>query len=227
MKLLLAGDVASGRVFEWGKSAYWRCDPEQVARGRMLELAAHELLKPADLKSRICKVAPKVSPKTAQLALKKLGAENRFLEKEGKTASVSGVIDLQHPEPYLERKIAAVLKAVGIERSPERIRALLGTEVEAGAPAATGVREAADKMFAAMNRIAFAPGTTVTFYLLRQQPELAHLPKKIFDEGALLLQQERRALLSAHGYAARLPAEERDQLVTDGSGNYYVSIYAR
>jgi hypothetical protein len=186
-------------------------------------------LKPAALKSRICKGTPAISPKIAQLVFKKLVAEKRFLEKETKIPAVSGVIDMKQPGPYLELKIAAVLKTVGIERSVDRVRALLAADIEApaAAPASTEVSEVADRMFAATNRIAFAPGTTVTFYLLRQQPELAHIPKKIFDEAALLLQQQRRALLSAHGYAARVPAEEREQLVTDGFGNYYVSIYKR
>ena len=81
-------------------------------------------------------------------------------------------------------------------------------------------------MFAAMNELAFAPGTTVTFYRLRQRPELASIPKEIFDKAALLLQQERRALLAVHDHAARLPKEQQDEFVTDGLGTYYVSIYA-
>jgi hypothetical protein len=228
VKQLLAEDVSSARVFAWGKSAYWRLDPERVARDRLLELAARELLKPPTLKSRTCKGPPAISPKTVQLVFKKLLAEQRFLEKEDKTASLPGVIDRNHPELYLERKFAAILKAVGIERSPERIRAL-AAEIDSPAPKLpmAGVRETADKIFAAMNRIAFAPGTTVTFYLLRQQPELAHIPKEVFDEAALLLQQDRRALLMGHDFAAALPADQQERLVSDGFGNFYVSIYAR
>jgi hypothetical protein len=89
------------------------------------------------------------------------------------------------------------------------------------------VQEVAAKIFDAMNRIAFSPGTTVTFYRLRQQPELAHVPKAIFDEAALLLQHDRKALLSLHDHASALPAEERERFVTDGLGTYYVSIYSR
>jgi len=229
VKQLLAPDVASGRVFDWGKSAYWRLGPEQIARERALELAGGELLKPAALRSRICKGPPAISSKVAQLVFKKLVAEKRFLEKEAKIPAVSGVIDVKQPGPYLELKLTAVLNTVGIERSPDRIRALLAAEIEAppAAPPATEVPEVADRMFAAMNRIAFAPGTTVTFYLLRQQPELAHIPKKIFDEAALLLQQERRALMMVHDFAAALPADQQERLVTDGLGRFYVSIYAR
>jgi hypothetical protein len=78
-----------------------------------------------------------------------------------------------------------------------------------------------------MNQLAFSAGATVTFYRLRQHPELADIPKLIFDRAALLLQTERRALLSVHDHAAGLPAEEREGFVTDGLGKFYVSIYAR
>jgi hypothetical protein len=226
VKLLLQEEVAEGRIFEWGKSTYWHLHPEELARKRLVDLAGRECLSKSVLAKRAAEVVPKISSKTVQLMVKKLIAEERFLAKENKTPNIPGIIDVSHPELYLELKIDAILKSIGIERSPARIRLLLAPEIDVPTPPAD-VREVADQMFAVMNRLAFAPGTTVTFYLLRQQPELAHIPKAIFDGAALLLQQDRRALLSAHGYAGSIPADERDQLVTDGFGNYYVSIYAR
>jgi hypothetical protein len=127
-----------------------------------------------------------------------------------------------HTEAYLSAEIARLLKLYGRERPASRIQALLSPE-----PESQTVHEAAAKIFDAMNRIAFSPGTTVTFYRLRQQPELAHIPKAIFDEAALLLQHERKALLSLHDHAPALSEEERERFVTDGLGTYYVSIYAR
>ena len=230
VKLLLAEDVASGRVFNWGKSAFWNLDPETVARQRVLEVAGRECLSLSDLKRSVCRTTPKLTTQTVQSAIKKLISEQRLLHKETKASNVSGIIDLQHPEPYLQRKIAAVLKSVGIEPSANRIAALLAPEVEssvASAAPALDIQDVAEKIFAAMNRIAFAPGATVTFHILRQQPELARIPKNTFDEAALLLQRERRALLNPHGYAGSISAQEKEQLVTDGFGNYYVSIYAR
>lgn len=230
VKLLLAEDVANGRVFHWGKSAYWILDPETVARQRVLEIVGRDCLSLIDLKKRVCRETPKLATKAVQFAIKELISENRLLPKETKTSNVSGIIDLKHPEPYLQRKIVAVLKSVGIERSDARIKALLVPEVDvqvAPAGPSSDVQDVAERMFAVMNRVAFAPGATVTFHVLRQQPELAHIPKKIFDEAAMLLQQERRALLNPHGYAGSITIQEREQLVTDGFGNYYVSIYAR
>jgi hypothetical protein len=221
VKLLLADDVASGRVYNWGKSAYWNQASETVARQRVLEVVGRECLNLSDLKKSVSRESPKLSSKTIQFAIDQLISEKRLSRKESKASNVSGIIDLIRPEPYLQRKIAAVLKSVGIERPADRIAALLALEIE------PDVQVVAEKIFVAINRLAFAPGTTVTFHILRQQPELADIPKRIFDEAALLLQQERRVLLNPHGYTGSISAQEKEQLVTDGFGNYYVSIYAR
>src|SRR5215472_12219385 len=98
-------------------------------------------------------------------------------------------------EVFLESAVRSLLESYGLKRSTERIRALLVVEPEFGPGGASSgdeatVRDASEKIFTAMNRLAFSPGATVTFYRLRQDPELASLPKEIFDAGALLLQRE-------------------------------------
>jgi len=230
VKLLLAEHLAKGGVFHWGKVGYWHVDPGAVARERVLEVVSRECLSLSGLKRSVSRESPKLTTKTVQVAISELISEKRLLPKETKASNVSGIIDLKYPEPYLQRKIAAVLKSVGIERSANRISALLEPEIEppvAAAALSQDVQGVAEKMFATMNRVAFAPGTTVTFHILRQQPELAQIPKRIFDQAALLLQQERRALLMVHDFAAALPHDEQERFVTDGLGNFYVSIYAR
>jgi hypothetical protein len=234
VKPLLAENLASGRVFDWGKSKYWHLDPTKTARDQLLELAAREFLSRGQLAGRAVQASPGLNLNIVRSVLQKLVVEKRFRELSKPGAKTKGLLNVQHPEPYLEVKIASVLKSFGIERPAESIRAMLAPAQGAETPApppprgpSPDAREVAEKIFAAMNRIALAPGATVTFYLLRKEPELAHIPKMIFDEAALLLQEERRALLSVHGYADRVPVEEREQLVTDGYGNHYVSIYAR
>ena len=136
-------------------------------------------------------------------------------------------MNVQYPEPFLEQEIGRLLTEFGIERSTEQIRALFGpAQAKPPVEREPEIPEVAQRMFEAMNRIAFAPGTTVTFFRLRQQPELASVPKSVFDQAALLLQQERKALLAVHDHASRLPEAEQEQFVTDGLGNFYVSIYA-
>jgi hypothetical protein len=198
----------------------------------LVDLAGRECLRKSVLTKRVAQAAPKISSKTVQVIVRKLIAEKRFLAKENKTPNIPGIIDINHPEPYLELKIDAVLKSAGTERSSVRIRSLLAPEMDVPTPPPAAavpadVCEVADQMFAVMNRIAFAPGTTATFYLLRQQPELAHILKAVFDGAALLLQQERWALLMVHDFAAALPADRKEAFVSDGLGKFYVSICAR
>jgi hypothetical protein len=223
-KALLVEDLANGRVFDWG-SAYWHLDPVKIARERLLDLAAREFLSKNQLTENPAVAAPKLKPQIAKSALRQLIAEKRFRELLIPGAKTKGVVNVEHPEPYLELAIAQVLQSFQVQRPMDRIRALLAPD-PAPAPS-QDVSEVAEVLFAAMSRLAFAPGTNVTFERLRQQPEFAHIPKKTFDESALLLQKDRRALLNSHGYAGAVSAEEREQLVTDGSGNYYVSIYSR
>ena len=60
--------------------------------------------------------------------------------------------------------------------------------------------------------------------LLRRE---SGLPKDAFDRAALELAGEGRAYMAPHDHAGRLPAEEREELVADGRGIYYVSFSLR
>ncbi len=222
---LLDPELKSGHIFNWGTQktpAYWHRDQESEIRERLLSISAAEVLPAAELLRRAAAGTPKLSLPVVRKVQTGLVKEDRLriVENEKK------VVSTQHPELYLETSIAELLKSWGRELPSGRIRALFS---DAPQPVETSesVAEVADKLFAAMNRIAFAPGTTVTFYRLRQQPELANIPKAIFDAAALLLQSERKALLSVHDHASALLPEERERFVTDGLGTYYVSIYSR
>jgi hypothetical protein len=222
VKELLAPDAASGSLFNWGTDkapAYWRKGPSDIARERLLTLAATESLTPAQLSQQASRGQPKLKPAAIKSAQAELLAEKRLHLIEKK------LLDDPHLDAWLELTIAELLKKWGREQPADRVRALLADTPRPSS--AVTVADTAEKIFAAMNRIAFSPGATVTFYRLRRQPELAQVPKPIFDEAALLLQRDRRALLSLHGHASALPPEERETLVADGSGAYYVSIYAR
>jgi len=234
---LLEGDIDSGTVFLWGsrtKPSFWTKSPENIARERLLEISAVEMLTKAGLEKRAAPGPPKLSAAVVKRVQRDLLAEGGLSEIPAAAGSKGRrVLNVKRPEVYLEAEISGLLERFGLHRPAERIQALLaGVETHeaaasAGKSADKDVREVAGMIFEAMSRLAFAPGTTVTFFRLRQQPELANIPKRIFDEAALLLQAERRALLSIHDHAQALPKEEQDRFVTDGLGHFYVSIYAR
>lgn len=217
VKGLLGTDLTPDGIFNWASDKsplYWHREPAEEARTRLLKISAEGPVARTKLATLAAKGPPKIGSAIVRLVLDGILGDHRLC-----LVKTKGVM---HTDAWLKSEIARMLKSVGWERPTSRIQALLASE-----PEDETVREVAAKIFDAMNRIAFSPGTTVTFYRLRQQPELAHIPKAIFDEAALLLQQERKALLSLHGHAAALPEEERESFVTDGLGTYYVSIFAR
>lgn len=230
VKALLDVEVSAGRVYAWSKTLYWTRSPKELARERLLQVAASEILTKGALDKQAADGSPKISSRIVKEVRALLAGEGVLREvapPSGAKSKTKVVVNVQSPGVYLEPLIAKLLADFGMERSKEQIHALLAAATpQANVRPEGDIRQAAEKMFGAMNRIALAPGTTVTFYRLHQQPELAHVPKLVFDGAALLLQQERRALLSVHDHAARLPQAEQDELVTDGLGNYYVSIYA-
>jgi hypothetical protein len=234
---LLEEDLAAGKIFLWGSSskpAFWNESAENIARERLLKISADEVLTKAALGKRAASEAPKLKGALVKQVQKALLSESRLREVPAAAGSKSRrVLNTGAPEPYLEAEISGLLERFGMPRSAARIRTLLEAETSSRTRDAVprseeeGIGAVAETMFAAMNRLAFAPGTTVTFFRLRQEPELSHVPKRIFDQAALLLQAERRALLSVHDHAGALPKEEQDRFVTDGLGRFYVSIYAR
>lgn len=67
-------------------------------------------------------------------------------------------------------------------------------------------------------------GALVTFRELRRA---APLDKGTFDAAVLELARQGRLMLHRHDHPAGLAPRERDQLVTDGAGNYYVGAAIR
>jgi hypothetical protein len=230
LKPILDSEVKAGRIYGWAADLYWHRNPLAMARERLLCLTKSEVLAGDQLAKRAAAEAPTIGlvlVRTVHKGLLKEGVLREVNPPPGSKGKTKLIVNAEHPELYLEREIGRLLMEFGIDRSRERIRSLLEEALPQPAPRhELDDREVANLIYTAMNRIAFAPGTSVTFYRLRQQPELADIPKSLFDKGALLLQQERRAFLLAHGHALSLAKTEQDELVTDGLGAYYVSICA-
>ena len=55
----------------------------------------------------------------------------------------------------------------------------------------------------------------------------ARLDKAHFDAAVLDLSRQGRVSLHRHDYPASLTPQERDELVTDGAGTYYVGLALR
>src|SRR5690606_32765440 len=67
-------------------------------------------------------------------------------------------------------------------------------------------------------------GTLVTARILRQH---ANIGKPEFDTLALQLARQGRLALHEHDFPFSLSPEAREELVTDGQGNYYIGLALR
>lgn len=118
--------------------------------------------------------------------------------------------------PVLER-LAAEWRRLGIRE--EEIRRFLALEP----PAAARTEE----MLAELVRLERESPPPNAVARLRRREALRTFSKEEFDRAAMALLREGRVYMAQHDHPARLAAAEREELVTDGAGNYYVSISAR
>ena len=145
------------------------------------------------------------------------------------------------PEPYLRQigtqltTVIAQLTAVNV--APEELRRALVQMIEAA-----GIPFANTSASIATN-VAVSPPPTIDLIGLMRRLEpgadrgalvgsrdlrrAAQVDKLAFDRAVLELAQQGRLSLHRHDYAASLSPAERDELVTDGAGAFYVGMALR
>src|SRR5205085_12085567 len=90
-------------------------------------------------------------------------------------------------------------------------------------PSSSDVGSAADTIMKTVNRIERNPDSSVTFYRLHKEPEIASMPKEVFDKAILKLRDDRVLELLEHDHAQRLSeaARAEDHLVQDVKTHKY------
>lgn len=227
-----------------GKSpTYWAPGAEQRARETMLSALAE---RPRTEKEFLGDLKPLLGdwpPTQLKLILEQLRQEGRFY-KLPPLAGKAEILSLQPADPrdYLRgaiqglkdavRQLAQKLAPAGVSEQQlytavdELWRPELPTPVSAPAPTAL------ERGQLLLNRMAqIEPGAVngalVSLRDLRRALR-AEIPEKAdFDQAALHLFREGRVDLTWHHHPSALSAEERDEMVTDGQGNYYNGIVLR
>lgn len=138
------------------------------------------------------------------------------------------------PEPYLAEwrapltKLVTELISAGVDRQHLRqaFTRLLEDVGLTVPPQLTPKTAAVPDLLGLMRHIEPAAdrGALVTFRELRRA---AQLEKHAFDAAVLDLARQGRLMLHRHDHPAGLSPQDRDQLVTDGAGNYYVGAAMR
>jgi len=227
---LLRGEAAKGVLFEWPRfsrsARFWTRNPAEVARQVILAAASSKPLS----QSALLTMAKKQAWGYPESETRKLVAE---LKREGllhldppwggpRARWTTTAPDIQrYLEPLKEEfeKLLGKLAALGV--SPDSL--LEGLP----APPAVPPKPVADTEETILRTLAeLEPrlGLVIPVRKLREAPVLGHLDKVAFDRAVLNLLMAERIFLHDHSAPYTLPEAERDLLVTDGRGTFYVGI---
>lgn len=228
-----------------GKPRYWDRDAGEL--GRSLIAAALDK-KGAQSQADLRKAAKQLTDAAFQAAFQTLTDSHALFEHPPLPKKKSTLFGSRppSPEPYLRdlglqlTKVVVQLTAAGVPG--EELRRALVQLVEAtGVPFGARVtasasvsardgelprRELGVDLVSLMRSIEPAAdnGALVAARELRR---VAQLDKPHFDRAVLDLARQGRVMLHRHDFAGGLSAAERDELVTDGAGTYYVGMALR
>jgi hypothetical protein len=232
---LLADACAKGAVFAWppyhGKAArYWVRRAEDHAESRMMELLASKPLGPSELEKSLTRDLSGHSQAKRRAVIRPLVAS---LKKQGRLFEYPrlGRAGLKYsrrpaePGPYLKAlkkqfdALATRLRSAGINRE-QMIAELSNAALPLTSPTAPNLE---DSILA--NLIGKPGGLSMRELRARLQgPDSA---KDVFDRAVLSLYQARRVYVDRHDHPSLLSDSEREELVSDGAGNYYTGITLR
>jgi len=225
-----------------GKGRYW--DRDEVELGCLLIdglLAKKGPQSLADLR----KAAKQVTEEAFQAAFQKRIAGNQLFEypTPPKKKTVFGS-QPPSPEPYLRdigvqlTKIVAQLIAAKVPPAALR-RALLeildatgvaGVSAPAASTATTKPEISTQPPLVdlvSLMRIIEPAADNGALVPARELRRVANLEKNSFDQAVLGLARQGRLMLHRHDFASGLSDAERQELVTDGAGTYYVGMALR
>lgn len=220
----LAEMQRAGRLKLWrGKAAaWWHLGQEEALRAVLLETLGTRALPRAqwlrEAKARL------KGPTAAewQRACEELIASGRVMSHGTR-------IDGKRVEACVRAERRAALLEIyrpAIERLKEEWRRL-GIRDEDVARFLAGSREAgAELLLEELRRLERESPPPNPVAQLRRRAALQGMSKQQFDRAAMELLRQGLVYMAPHDHPMRLSEEERDALVSDGAGRYYVSITA-
>ena len=217
LKALLA---TTRGVYEWPTARFWSRDPKVVAETALLESAAAAPLARSALNKAFAARVKGYPAAARNELIAELIREGRLFEDPpwgGRGVMLTATKpDAERFRRALEDAITPVLKKyalAGLDPRP------LVDQI-----CAPTTNDLAERIFDALNAIEPRKGLVVSAHRLRRAAEFARAGKPEFDEAVMRLFAQRRVFLHDHGAPFAVSATEREELVTDGKGRYYVGI---
>ncbi len=242
---ILDAAVANGELHGFlpatakGKPRFW--DRDLTEFGRCLIVQSIQKKGPQP-KAKLKSAAKGLTDEMFQQAFEGLIGSHRLCEHPPVGKSKISKYGIESPacEPYFKdvgkqlAKIVEQLIAVGVDRTSltdaivvwlaQSGLSVTTASERSNVPASTGVGEIDLLMLMRQIEPGAERGALVTSRELRHA---ANLDKPLFDQVVLNLAREGRLMLHRHDHATGLSPSERDELVTDGSGTYYVGMALR
>ncbi len=137
------------------------------------------------------------------------------------TAIITTLTEAEVAADDIRRAIVEMVEAAGIPFGVSRAATSKPTD-----PVGSSTSTAPDRLIELMMTLepGAARGTLIGVRDLRRS---ARMDKAVFDAAVLQLSRQGKVALHWHDFPASLTAEERDELVTDGAGNYYIGVALR
>jgi hypothetical protein len=233
--------VRTGRAYIWqpGKTPlYSRLDPWVAALDMIKSALADGPMTEKDLVGRVRKRLPGYQAKHFR---DHVSAADGILEhpRHGKVKTRYG-LKPPEPGPYLSKAAQEILLIHRLlspfHVSLEAIHDALGRELglEHGKKALMPERPRAERtsreaeplILEGIHRLQ-PPGQRRALVSIRELRRSLSLGKRVFDEAVLSLALQRKVALHHHDFPTGLPQDERDELVRDEQGTYYVGIVPR
>ena len=222
-----------------GKPRYWDRGLVEFGRGLVVQTLDKKGPQP---KAKVKKAVKVLEAASFERVFQSLIDSRRVCEHPpvGKSKVVKYGTQPPAPELYLKdvgtqlAKVVSQLTAVGVERDVLQ-KAVLQLVAESGLSIPVGASSRGESTS--------SPVSALDLLMLMRQVEpgaergalvsardlrrVANLDKAEFDRAVLALAQQGQLMLHRHDHASHLSAVERDELVTDGAGQYYVGMALR
>ncbi|MBI5603589.1 MAG: hypothetical protein HY879_09545 [Deltaproteobacteria bacterium] len=233
---LMTGLVSGEKIFEWpakgkGRQRYWTEPLSRFMAEKTVQLLAEKPLTPVELKRNLNKALFGIPKITTEKGIQSL-LDQGILLIHPKFGSLKARLGLHPPDPkpYLNKvrkeldQVHKTLGPAGVSREAihQALMVLLGIpagpEIFTEAP---GMKDVESRLLSKMVEIEpQAPsGALVSLRNLRRS---LNFEKGLFDRAIIDLAIKDRIILHQHSFPQGLSEEERQDLVADQRGQYYV-----
>jgi hypothetical protein len=227
VQLALARLVANGTAFRWpGSRSGWAARPyEAWLRDRALELLAAAPLTSGELAKRLPAAARVRVPGVLRQLVASGAIHAHPRQGRRRPFSTRPADALAYARPALEALVAGLAKQ-GLEEAA--VREAIARWAWAAPPSGPS-SDPGEAILTTMRELNPQVVHGAVVYLPHLRAALRdRFPDKVpFDRAVLALFEQRRVQLQAHSGPSHIKAEERESMIEDGSGSFYMAIGLR